>query len=254
MKTYQDCIVLNAQAIAMIQSGRCEEGIHCIKNALAVLQPHLETPAEEAIQKKVNNRPYYSVPVMEDYQLRQSRLLSSENIFTFYPRMFNITEFNPANFGPHKVFVVLLFNLAIAHHMHAALLHQNDDCMSDDSQNSSSMPWSCMEVGETAESRTFRLTTILKMYQSVILATRTSLHPDEVGSLLCILIAAANNAGHLNSCLHNFQEMQSSLNLEMQLLGLSYGPCAIPDPDYEIFFSSVFVFLEGPGLCLSPAA
>ena len=241
--------MMNAQAIALIQSGRCEEAIRCIKDALAVLQPYLNSkPQRESFaDNSSKDRPYYSVPVMEEYQIRRSKLLSTDNIFSYYPRLFNITEFNADKFGPSKVFVILLFNLANAHHVHASLLHQNSD-----TTRHGSDPWFGQK--ETASSRNFRLSTILKMYQSVIQATRASLHPDEVGSLLCVLIAAANNAGHLNASLQNFEEMQSSLNLEMQLMELSYGPCTIPDPDYEIFFSSIFVFLEGPGLCLSPAA
>jgi hypothetical protein len=236
---FQDSIVLNAHALALIQSNQCEEAIAGLKEALSLLQPHLDNCTHEDPYWDSPKRPYYSVPVLSEENLQKSILLSSDNVFNFYPRMFNIVEYDANKFGASKVFVLLLFNLAIAHHVHAVLLHQTDSP-------------SCPE--ETAYSRQFRLTTILKMYQSVILATRTSLHPEEVGSLLCILIAAANNAGHLNACLHNFKEMQSSLDLEMQLLGLSYGPCAIPEQDYEIFFSSIYVFLEGPGLCLPPAA
>lgn len=232
---------MNAHALALIQTGRCEEGIRCIKEALALLQPHLDSCTPEVpppAPQHNRQRPYYSVSVLSEAQVQQSILLSCDNVFHFYPRMFNITEYNADKFGASKLFVLLLFNLAIAHHVHAALLHQK-----------------CGPIREeTVASRQMRLTTILKMYQSVILATRTSLHPDEVGSLLCILIAAANNAGHLNACLQNFQEMQSSLNLEMQLLGLSYGPVAIPQEDYDLFFGSIFLFVEGPGLILSPAA
>lgn len=238
------CLLLNAQAILLAQLGQCEESIRCIKDALMILQPYLLQSYARSntanAQDSTNIRPYFSVPIMSEATIHASALLSHDNLFTFYPRMFSVTEQDPCKFGPSQLFVLLVFNLAMAHHTHAALLHTGK--------------YNSWLAQETAERRNARLSGILKMYQSVIIAARTSLRADEVGDLLCVMTATANNAGHLNSCMNNFLEMQASLNLEKQLMEQSYGPCSIPDTDYQIFFSSIAVFLEGPGLYLSPAA
>ncbi|CAB9514514.1 expressed unknown protein [Seminavis robusta] len=241
--TFESCLVLNAQAILLVQLGHCEEAIRCIKEALQLLQPNLRLPAATQPQDNGNTkRPYYSIPVLPEGIMHTSSMLSSDNIFSFYPRMFNITEHDDSKFGAAKIFVILIFNLAMAHHVHAALLECEDNANNG---------WLKLE---TPRDRQTRLTAILKMYQNVIVGARTTLSPDEVGGLLCVVTAAANNAGHLNTCMNNFQEMQASLNLEMQLMKLSYGACTIPAMDYGIFFSSIFVFLEGAGLSISPAA
>jgi hypothetical protein len=243
-KGLEPCLLLNAQAILLAQLGQCEDSIRCIKDALMILQPSLlqsSSPRNTANQQDITNtRPYLSVPIMSGATIQASALLSHDNLFTFYPRMFSVTEQDPCKFGPSQLFVLLVFNLAMVHHAHAAILHTG--------KGNSGL------AQETAESHHARLTCILKMYQSVIIAARNSLRADEVGDLLCVMTATANNAGHLNSCMNNFLEMQASLNLEKQLMGQSYGPCSIPDTDYQIFFSSIAVFMEGPGLYLSPAA
>jgi hypothetical protein len=240
----ESCLLLNAQAILLAQLGQFEESIMFIKDALTILQPYLlhsyPRTNDANPQDNTTSRSYFSVPIISEATIQASALLSNDNLFTFYPRMFNVTEQDPSKFGPSQLFVLLAFNLAMAHHTHSAQLNTSK--------------YNSWLAQETAESRHARLTGILKMYQSVIVAARTSVRADEVGDLLCVLTAAANNAGHLNSYMNNFSEMQTSLILERQLMGQSYGPCAIPDTDYQIFFSSIFVFLEGPGLCLSPAA
>ena len=283
MENYKGCVALNAKAISLIQAGSCDEGIAYLTKALALLQPFFQDseplpsgpvssgsssssssppsaenpPAHEDDDMEVESDTtqdddeiyfkedeeslfqlpaYFSVPVVSSEDCTYEPLLSSDDqVFTFYDRMFEITETDIVrNLGVSKTFVLLLFNFAMAHHIHAAKHH--------------------IERQEATPNREFRLSAILQMYESATVAAKSSLTADELGEILCVIIAANNNIGHLQSFLHNFAKVQCSLTLQLQLIGLSYGPCAIPVVDYAILFSSVFVFLEGPGLCLAPAA
>lgn len=293
MENYRDCVALNAKAISLIQAGSCEEGIETLTRALVLLQPFLQYAMPSGIgSRAAPGRPpppvappvaaaaaasvevdttdtdtsasigtyrakeieeqekfdelqqesqfklpaYFSVPVTSADDCESQPLISSDDqLFTFYNRMFEITETDILkNLGVSKTFVLLLFNFAMAHHIHAARHH--------------------IERQEATPTRQLRLAAIVQMYQSVTLAAKSSLNAEEVGSILCVIIAATNNAGHLHSFLHNFEQIQSSLHLQLQLIGLSYGPCAIPKVDCALLFSSVYAFFEGPGLCLPPAA
>ena len=301
MESYKECVPLNAEAISLIQAGRCDEGIALLTKALTLLQPLLDPTSVPAIAESSSNTQaetrdedmevekdteedtdapqdlhdghqdkeevrqgpeqdegmfqlpdYFSVCVVSPDDCASKPLFSTEGqIFTFYNRMYEITKTDFVHhLGVPKTFVLLLFNFAMAHHIHAA----NDVTRHFFTHNASNN----QAAPSSSVSRKFRLSTILEMYQSVSIAARSTLSIEEVKDVLCVIMAAANNTGHLHSYLQEFDKVKSSLTLQLQLMGLLSleGPigCAIPKIDHAILLSSVYVFLEGPGLSNSPAA
>jgi len=274
--SFKDCVAYNSKAIHQLRAGECLEAIESIKQAFMALQPLFKQPvvpdihmddggedngpscdasARQSPTKDITNqgqqqpqqtsfspyplypppRMYYSVPIMEDDMVQASPLFSSDNnVFAFYPRMFEISETDGHKFGLSKAFVLLVYNFAMAHHVHGSYHHLANE--------------------EATATRQARLVALLQMYQSVIVAARGTLSPEEIGEMLCVIVASANNSGHLHGFLQDFQEVRNSLALQMDLLKLSYGPCSLPPVDFALLFSSIFVFLEGPGLSIPPAA
>jgi hypothetical protein len=231
MASLKNCIDWNTSAVALTLAGRTDEAISTIKKSLKVLETlfnaskqnsDLSSSASQQRQQARNQSPIVSVPV----PVSISDDNSPSNLFTFYPRMFRISS-DANDLSISKILVVLLYNLAVASHM---------DTISEDTPNPQ------------------QLKKVLELYETAMRVAHTSWTTKDAEQFLCVLLALTNNVGHIHSHMLNFQQTRESLSLQMHLLARATEENPLALEDYEVFFESVCVFLDGHDLCLAPAA
>ena len=232
MASLQNCIDWNTNAVALTLAGRKEEAVSTIKKSLRVLET-LFNASKQGIDipelRHANTiasgpqSPIVSVPILN---MQEVSINSPSNLFTLYPRMFRIVG-SIQQLSISKILVVLLYNLAVASHMEA---------ITQDTPNPQN------------------LKKVLELYETAMRVAHTSWSTQDAEQLLCVLLALTNNVGHVHSHLLNFQQTRESLSLQMHLLARATEENPLEMHDYEIFFESVCVFLDGHDLCLAPAA
>jgi len=234
MTSLQNCIDWNTNAVALTLAGRKDEAIKTIKKSLKVLEtlfnaskqgiaiPELSaTNANTSAQGP--QAPVVSVPIMN---MQEVTINSPANLFSLYPRMFRIVG-DVQQLSISKILVVLLYNLAVASHM---------EVITQDTPNPQ------------------HLKKVLELYETAMRVAHTSWSTQDAEELLVVLLALTNNVGQVHSHMLNFQQTRESLSLQMHLLARATEENPLDMQDYEIFFESVCVFLDGHDLCLAPAA
>lgn len=238
MASIQNCINWNTDAVALTLAGRKDEAITTIKKSLKVLETLFNaskqgvdiyatdsstpiTPSASAQSPAI-----VSVPIITNGQ-GDLNLNSPSNLFTMYPRMFRIADDAADKLSISKILVVLLYNLAVASHIDA--ISQENPCPR-------------------------HLKKVLELYETAMRVAHTSWSTQDAEELLCVLLALTNNVGHVHSHLLNFQQTRESISLQMHLLARATEENPLDMEDYEIYFESVCVFLDGHDLCLAPAA
>ena len=231
MATLQNCIDWNTNAVALTLAGRKDEAVTTIKKSLKVLETLFnaskqgyDIPELTANGAASNTgAPIVSVPILN---MEEVTINSPSNLFTLYPRMFRIVG-NMQQLSISKILVVLLYNLAVASHMEAI-------------------------TQETPNPQ--HLKKVLELYETAMRVAHTSWSTQDAEELLCVPLALTNNVGHVHSHMLNFQQTRESLSLQMHLLARATEENPLDMQDYEVFFESVCVFLDGHDLCLAPAA
>ena len=237
MPSLQHCINWNTNAVALTLAGRNDEAISTIKKSLKVLESLFNaskqgvdirsgSSADSTTTPNTSQAPIVSVPILSAEQALQN-VNSPSNLFTLYPRMFRIAPDAGNKMSISKILVILLYNLAIASHAEA--------------------------LAEESPSPA-HLKKVLELYETAMRVAHTSRSPQDAEELLCVLLALTNNVGHVHSHMLNFQQTRESLSLQMHLLARATQENPLAVEDYEIYFESVCVFLDGHDLCLAPAA
>jgi hypothetical protein len=130
-----------------------------------------------------------------------------------------------------KVYMIILYNLSVSRHINALLYLSNKKI-----------------------SPERHLTAVLMLYETIFQVAQTCLQHQDHMEMLNILVAAANNVGHISSHLFLFKETRESINRVLQMLSLSDEASFSSTEDLQIFFWSVCTFLEGQDLHNAPAA
>ena len=238
MASLQNCINWNTNAVALTLAGRNDEAISTIKKSLKVLETlfnaskqgvdvcSTRSSTHTSTSSASKQSPIISVPILNNGQAAVD-VNSPSNLFTLYPRMFRIAEDAANKLTISKILVVLLYNLAVASHIEA--ITQESPCPR-------------------------HLKKVLELYETAMRVAHTSWSTQDAEEFLCVLLALTNNVGHVHSHLLNFQQTRESLSLQMHLLARATEDNPLAMEDYEIYFESVCVFLDGHDLCLAPAA
>jgi len=191
------------------------------------------------------------------------------NVFTLYPRMLCFLGANhESTAGPAdsdvdlvRVYLLLLYNLAMSRHVLALLyLYEHPDQYPDPHLTPVLLLYEMIfqvahQTGNLAREQ---------QEQSSTTTTSTDRHPShgscqahphqQPGTLLHILVAAANNIGHIASHMGLFCETRQSIQRMFQLLATSQDQYFCATEDLQIVFYSLCIFLEGNHLNNAPAA
>jgi len=215
------------------------------------------------------NKPCYrSVPVGTRYE----PFFGTDNIFAFYPSAFQMATHKGKTQGSlqasagslydhllheigapppsslhcpppgatqlslPKVFLILLYNLALAVHL-KALAYLNSP------------------FGKHVHPRPV-LSAVAQQYSNVLKAAQESLSEEDVPEMLCLLLATCNNMGHASSSLMEFPTTRECLALTVHFMALSRDhQYPIPEADLQLFSASTCIYLEANGdLTIAPAA
>jgi hypothetical protein len=162
-----------------------------------------------------------SLPALESVPIQPLTWESPRNLFGFYPRAFKLSALPENEADYTRPLVVLLYNLALSHHS------QQDQ-------------GSLRQAG--------------RLYQSAMDIMCNSWSQHDFEELQCLLLAVANNLGHIHSHLMNFHETRNCLHLVLDLISYPSDEFQVPEEDYKLFYDSVYAFLDAPELCIAPAA
>jgi hypothetical protein len=144
--------------------------------------------------------------------------------------MFDITSAGNSKLDFKKTLLILMFNEASSRHIIAAVYVQEQGILPH-----------------------HYLSKVLPLYEAVVKAARISFHFRDAREMLCVIVAATNNFGHISSQLLLFTETRDSIDYMIRLLEMSnetsFGP-----QDVHLFFESICIFMEGGNLRNAPAA
>lgn len=259
MEVIKKCLGLNTQAILCMKEGRAVESSLILRSALEVLEgclvpqpnvcPRVHARNVQAQNQGVSSTSsvtamdscalnpiepggctYASVSIERQWTQHIDKV-SPENVFSLYPRMFNITcKRDIDSMELTKIAMIMMFNEALSHHavtwMHLPLYKVNP---------------------------AIHLRSVMSLYQKIVEHSQRCFHYSDVHEMLCVLVAATNNYGHIASQLLLFDETRDSISNMIHLLAISDENSFLHD-DLHLFFESVCIFLEGSNLCNSPAA
>jgi hypothetical protein len=257
MEVLMKCLDLNSQAIVCMKEGRVVESSLILRNALETLEGCFLPQPRDYVCPRVHSRNvqalYHGVPSIcsmavmsnpsgrggcsytsvsiERQWTRNIAKVSPDNVFSFYPRMFDITcKGYIDSMELMKINMIIMFNEAISRHaitlMYLSLYEVNPD---------------------------IHLRSVLNLYQKIVVRAQRCFQYNDVHEMLCVLVAAANNYGHIASQLLLFDETRDSISNMIHLLAISDKNSFLHD-DVRLFFESVCIFLEGRNLCNAPAA
>lgn len=225
----QECIALNAQAIVLMKAGRHVESSLTLRNALEKLEACFKMPSDVADAHCLEPHTFSSVSIECEWT-EKIKASSAQNVFTFFPRMFHVTSSSQTKLDLKKTLLILMFNEAISRHVIASLY-----------------------VSEHNINPHKHLAKVSALYEAVVRAARVSFHYQHAREMLCVIVAATNNFGHISSQLMMFNETASSIEYMIKLLGMS-NDGSFAQEEVQLFFESVCIFLEGRNLRNAPAA
>lgn len=238
---------LNAEAVRFLEEGDNSSAVQNLEIAIDRLRARLyqsgSSSSDKAEQEshppceiesqndddtnhpphKCGQQPLYSVPIaLPDSDPTKD---STDNLFVFYSRVFVFAERNQG--PPMREFVVLLYNLALAHHEEG--IHKNTPSLLEDS---------------------------LEFYEMAVdIMKSLSQQMDDYDLLL--LLAVVNNMGHIHSHLLNFQETREKVELVKRLTAVANKrrnqSTTGSETEYSFFFQAA-VSHDGRELSAAPAA
>jgi hypothetical protein len=254
-------IALNTEAVALMQQGNNQAATILLSRALVglkgelgkasvttteTIQPHASViPAmatTEVVQEEddigfhMNDAPHnpslhsVSIPGCELCLDGKDR---DQNIFTLYPRAFILDETPQNQADATRAAVVVVYNLALIHHVHALQNNEGD----------------CLPV---------MLSRASGLYKAAHDIACTGWKQDACMDLYCLPLALANNLGHIHGHSHqelsDFCKMRDCLNSLIQLVTFHLAPDYLSANDFEFFYMAIVIFHEAPGLTLAPVA
>jgi hypothetical protein len=244
----------NTRAVAYLQEGDVDKCVLIIKDELACVRADFEKfAAQEGDHESMDledgqERPCFpaihSVPLSCDDKA-SSLWDSPNNLFSFFPRAF-VLEQDHAVTGKDqgndaRYAVVLLYNLALAYHTEAARHFQRK--------------------GASCYMHQRSLDAAVRLYQSALQIADSSWDEADFEDGRCLLLATLNNLGFISSHRMEFLETCHCIGMMCELIDLenaayaSSNGSSLSDTDFELFFQSVFTFLDPASqLHLAPAA
>lgn len=239
--TTMDC---NSRAVAHLQAGDINYCVLVIKNELVCVRAKLDAGRTTVSEGEVDDdldslmsenvdedsAEIFSVPIAE--QDTQAPTWESDgNLFSFYPRAFLMRGEQEDS----RRLMVLMYNLALAHHVEAAALR---------------------EQGNASYQQA--LGCALGLYKCALEVARCSWEEEDYEELNCLLLAIINNIGYISSHRMDFHESCHCIRMMCDRMILEatrqyYTPC-MTDEDYELFFQSAVTYMEGSKLNIAPAA
>jgi hypothetical protein len=258
MEVLLKCLDLNTQAIVCMKEGRVVESSLILRTALEKLEGCFAPLPQYCVCPRVHARnvqaPYHGAVTdsgvgtyvlspsgrggcsyisvsIERQWTKNIAKISPDNVFSFYPRAFDITCHGDIDaMELMKITMIIMFNEAVSRHavtlMYLSLHKVHPD---------------------------IHLRSVLSLYQKIVVHAQRCFQYNDVHEMLCVLVAAANNYGHIASQLLLFDETRDSISNMINLLAISDGNSFLHD-DVRLFFESVCIFLEGHNLCNAPAA
>ena len=264
MTLLKESILLNSVAISLMNEGKHAESSQAMNLALGKLELCFYAPPQyrgyydaekeppptskgasdseaskiyalieerSPLYKSQRNQKIFTSIRIDNSFIDVTDTLSEDNVFAFFDRMFHISHENASIFGLMKVYALMLFNQAVSQHVNAMIYLSKNPGVNPD----------------------IHLSKVLWLYERVIEVARTSFHSLDVQEMLCILVAASNNSGHISSKLMLFSETQQCIARVMHLLAIS-DESSFTRKDLEVLFWSTCIFLEGKNLRNAPAA
>jgi hypothetical protein len=247
----QDCLRFNDEAIVLTRSGQLVQGALFLRKSLENLElcfqyqrshlpsvgrSHRATMQVPSGPQTTNLNPtddeefqFKSISIESDWT-EQLKAISAQNALSFYPRMFRIVSAGQSQVDLKKALLILMFNEAVSRHIIAALFVHRHKMLPDS-----------------------HMTQVMAMYEAILRAARASFRFSDSKKLLCVIVAAANNFGHVASHLMLFRETRESIEYTIRLLEIS-DDSSFGAVDVHLFFESICIFLEGRNLRNAPAA
>ena len=222
----------NSEAIEKLQEGNASEASTILRTALSHLQSELATTkpqppcGDDCPCSTYTYGSIYGVSVATN--LESSLLRSTDNLFSFYFRAFEVDEFAQECLNLNTAFVVLIYNLALS---------------------------MLLEVSQRGRITRFEMDTIIKMFQTAMRAANVLW--DQGGydeELLCLALGLASNLGYLHSLSHDSRQAKEHLILAVDLIHHPAAEDAVPMEDYDFFYSSTCMFSSGVALNRAPIA
>ncbi|CAB9528504.1 expressed unknown protein [Seminavis robusta] len=263
----------NTRAVSRLQSGDVRNCMLIIKNELTCVRANLVKIAADATtgtngdssdqemmmdhqeDPQVVTAGIRSVPLLpqdeeeeDEDEATQKIWECQNNLFSLYPRAF-VMDCDDTNEDSSKAdssttcyvyLSVLLYNLALAHHMEAAQLHKN---------------------GRPEYLKS--LQNARHLYKSALEVADSSWSAADLEAQRSLLLALLNNLGFISSHTLDFLETRHCMQMMCELMDMETAmPCdahtSVSDKDFELFFTSVFTYMDAPDLnallCLAPAA
>jgi len=215
--------------------------------AVPLGHPHqpLNAPPNFASQYPPHPRPMATMGALTSVPLlttEEANALSPDNLFTLYPRVFDISVQEGAEeINEARLMVVLLYNLAVLTHIRVLAAAERE---------SSKLGRRAFNQGGDKAMRHVRA-----LYRNVMKCIYTTWSQEDADEMVLLLLAVACNSGHVNSHRTDFGATRESLGVLLRLVTLTTARLTIPTDDFAIFFDSVCIFLEGAvDLCIAPAA
>ena len=118
-------IALNNMGVRSLQCGYLEEAILSFRHAIEIMKTQVVIPSPGIDSGSIDDMPLirWSMIFFEEAQVRD---VSPHNIFDIFPCAFGLPRFPSASDVPHEISVVLLYNLALAHHIAGLLGHEKN--------------------------------------------------------------------------------------------------------------------------------
>lgn len=224
---------MNAEAVTLMRRGNSKGAVKMLRKALFGLRhdTHNATASHSSsLPLQLQGNSIQSVSVLHPYlDLKEA---STENIFTFYPRAFVLSQDQDAS----QVAAVVLYNMALLHHGQGLL-----------------------DKTKTGQVNVALLKQAREFYQAAQKIAFTNWAEPTFYSMYSLVLALANNLGHLHSqtrsSLYDFAEMTAYLNYSVKLVSHPCVSTFVTEEDSEFFYLSIFTFMDSvSGLCLAPAA
>lgn len=219
------CAAWNAQAVACLLDGQCNECIEILKGAMA----HSRATFQEGEWNERNEPNGAFHEAIEAINIGSRKLSDTtpdeENLFSFFSYAFAYRQTSlPGQGNVYLLLVILLYNIGLAQQM-----------------KSPTCPPS--------------LKVAARFYQSAWEIASRYFDKDCFEKSRLLLLAVGNNLGHIHCHLQRFGEMKECVTLLKDII--SYPSTNLEEMSteaYEFFALSAFCFLDGSALSVAPAA
>ena len=241
----------NSQAVALLDQGDVAGSIKLLKHVLSCLRDTLPPQAEHRPQGHQRDTE------MSDADSNDSSSICSVPLFlpsalcwagetsllSFYPRAFVFQGVGAGNASStsspfakpdgcchSQMILVVLYNLALACHIDAARRQQ------------------------AGHSHRTALEAAKGFYKAALDVTSSCWDDDDFDRSEWLVLATLNNSGCIASDQMDFHRAQTSIQMMVELISFDPETLRIPDDDIELFYDSLYTYLDGTQLSIAPAA